>query len=92
MSIKQRIKSGGVFVSAAGPSLLDSLWSELVKEWVDPDAIGGIDLSDPEENYDAGYCVGLAYAIAKIRYPYVEASMRIERVLAEARGRVQGSQ
>lgn len=89
MSLKQRIKrDSGVFVSAAGPSLLDSLWSELVKEWVDPDAIGGIDLSDPEENYDAGYCVGLAYAIAKIRYPYVEASVRIERVLDEARGRV----
>lgn len=86
MSLKQRIKSGVVvYTSAVGISLLDSLWAELLREWADPDN------PDPvmtrEDEYDAGYCVGLAYAIAKIRYPYVPASERIERVLDEARSR-----
>lgn len=83
MSLKQRIKSGGVFTSAAGVSLLDSLWNELVKEWADPDV-------EESTDWDAAYCVGIAYAIAKIKYPYVKADVRIERVLDEARGRVQG--
>ena len=82
MSLKQRINSGGVFTSAAGISLLDSLWAELVKEWADPDVEASLD-------WDAAYCVGIAYAIAKITYPYAKADVRIERVLDEARGRIE---
>lgn len=83
MSLKQRISSGGVFVSAAGPSLLESLWNELLKEWCDPDEPSS-ENSDAYD-YDAGYCVGLAYAIAKIEMPYVQADIRIERILERAR-------
>lgn len=91
MSLKTRLKSGGLFVSAAGKSLLESLWDELIKEWTDPDK--DLSVCTPNEigddyAYDAGYCVGLAYAIAKIQYPYKPADERIELVLDEARGKI----
>lgn len=77
-SLKTRINAGGVYVSAAGPSLLESIWNELLKEWADPDVEASTD-------WDAAYCVGLAYAIAKIELPYVKADIRIERILQRAR-------
>lgn len=89
-SLKSRINSGGVFVSAAGMSLLDSLWQELIKEWCDPDVeiLQDGDVEFKPADYDAGYCVGIAYGIAKIQYPYMSADERIELVLDEARKRV----
>jgi hypothetical protein len=84
MGIKSRIESGStVFVSGAGKSLLDTLWAELLKEWHDPDVISS--KNGVEDAYDAGYCVGLAYTIAKIEEPYEDAEVRIENVIERAR-------
>lgn len=83
MGLAQRVKSGSVsYHSAAGPSLLDSLWKHLLTEWADPD-------SDDTEDFDAGYTTGLAYAIAKITAPYSESETRIEAILYEARQRIE---
>lgn len=80
MSLKSRVLKGDTIAIPAGPSLLETLWAELLKEWADPDV-------DSNSDFDTGYCVGLAYAIAKIEEPYVGAGNRIERVIKKARHR-----
>jgi hypothetical protein len=85
MGLAQRIKAEStVWESCAGLRLVDSLWNELLKEWADPDVSSSSD-------WDAAYCVGLAYAIAKIELPYVKADVRIERILERARDIVNGN-
>jgi hypothetical protein len=83
MGLAQRIKSESVtFTSAAGPSLLSSLWAHMLTEWADPD--------DGDVNeFDAGYTTAMAYCIAKIQSPYAGADTRIEAVLEDARARIQ---
>lgn len=83
MSLKSRVLKGDTIAIPAGPSLLESLWAELLKEWSDPDI-------ETNSDFDTGYCVGLAYAIAKIEMPYVMAGSRIENVLQVARERKEG--
>lgn len=83
MSLKSRVLKGDTIAIPAGPSLLESLWAELLKEWADPDV-------ETNSDFDTGYCVGLAYAIAKIEMPYVMAGSRIENVLQVARERKEG--
>lgn len=78
MSLKQRVLKGDAISVLAGPSLLESLWAELLKEWKDPDDSGTSD-------FDAGYITGLAYAIAKIEMPYADALSRTENVIKRAR-------
>lgn len=80
MSLKSRVLKGDTIAIPAGPSLLESLWAELLKEWADPDV-------ESNSDFDTGYCVGLAYAIAKIEEPYTGAGHRIERVINKARNR-----
>lgn len=88
MSLKQRVLKGDTVSIPSGPSLLESLWAELLKEWTDPDEESIGDKSSYD--YDAGYCVGLAYAIAKIESPYVGAEVRIEQVIERAREKKSG--
>jgi hypothetical protein len=88
VGLKTRVIKGDTISVPSGPSLLESLWSELLKEWTDPDSesIG----NKSSYAYGAGYCVGLAYAIGKIERPYMNAADRIEWVLDEARSRLSG--
>lgn len=82
MGLAQRIKAGNVnYYSAAGPSLLESLWQHLLTEWEDPDA-------EETSEFDAGYTTALAYCIAKIEAPYVKSGPRLESVLNLARQRI----
>lgn len=106
MSLKQRVLKGDTISIEPGKSLLESLWAELLKEWADPDpvavpiseALADLRRLGPEKHhekvldaaFDQGYCVGLAYAVAKIQSPYSPANARIESVIQIARARKKG--
>lgn len=94
MSLKQRVLKGDTIPIEPGKSLLESLWTELLKEWADPDIeYSPVTFGDDDSEgyaYNQGYCVGLAYAIAKIRSPYFPAGARIESVIEIARAKKKG--
>lgn len=80
-NLRQKMVRGEMVSIPEGPTLLERLWKELEKEWADPDV-------DSSADYDAGYCVGLAFAIAQIEMPYARADRRVENVLDRVRGKL----
>lgn len=80
--------------SAAGPSLLESLWDELDAIMGRLMADGVPELHDPPEDWQAhgeerGRAQGIAYAIAKITSPYAP---DVPAIKAEAVERWQAAQ